>query len=285
MSSKPTLASGSLGNKGALWGLLGHWHHAQPLAKEVWDLQEAAGVVHLWAPPREDHLRLTLKAQECMRTHTNTNTHPCQRTILTISPLVKNNYNGKFQTFALLLRPKDWKSVSGKKHITRIQQSRKRIKPTKPIFPLPSLLLPQEWKGKREELSGNINIRCHRQSSDFLFSCLPVWLLLCTISTLGPMQTMPQTSHFSLPFGSRIPPSLDSSWIFLLSAISLLSVRGSSRLLPSSWALISSSWLRGFLSHSSSLCISSFTEFAEIKKKIKKILNVYFLSSQTPTPW
>lgn len=129
-------------------------------------------------------------------------------------------------------------------------------------------------------MSGNINIRCHRQSSGYSFSCLPVWLLLCTISTLGPMQTMPQTSHFSLPFGSRIPPSPWSSWTFLLSATSLLSIRGSSRLLPSSWPLISSSRLRGFLSHSSSLCISSFTEFAAIEKE-EDILNACYVVSPT----
>lgn len=126
-------------------------------------------------------------------------------------------------------------------------------------------------------MSGNINIRCHGQSSGYSFSCLPVWLLLCTISTLGPMQTMPQTSHFSLPFGSRIPPSPWRSWTFLLSATSLLSIRGSSRLLPSSWPLISSSRLRGFLSHSSSLCISSFTEFAVNEKELKTPVMCYNL--------
>lgn len=36
---------------------------------------------------------------------------------------------------------------------------------------------------------------------------LPVWLRLCTINTLGPMQTIPQISHLSFPLGSRIPPA------------------------------------------------------------------------------
>lgn len=40
---------------------------------------------------------------------------------------------------------------------------------------------------------------------------LPVWLLLWTMSTLGPMQIMPQTSHFSLPLGSRMPPAPDKA--------------------------------------------------------------------------
>lgn len=40
----------------------------------------------------------------------------------------------------------------------------------------------------------------------------PVWLRLCTISTLGPMHTIPQMSHFSLPLGSRMPPGECGSW-------------------------------------------------------------------------
>lgn len=36
---------------------------------------------------------------------------------------------------------------------------------------------------------------------------LPVWLRLCTINTLGPMQIIPQISHLSFPLGSRIPPA------------------------------------------------------------------------------
>jgi len=47
MSSQPTLASGLLGNECPLQALLGHRHHAQPLAKQVLDLQEVAGIVHL----------------------------------------------------------------------------------------------------------------------------------------------------------------------------------------------------------------------------------------------
>ena len=44
-----------------------------------------------------------------------------------------------------------------------------------------------------------------------LRQALPVWLLLCTMSTLGPMQMIPQTSHFSLPLGSRMPPAPDKA--------------------------------------------------------------------------
>lgn len=40
-----------------------------------------------------------------------------------------------------------------------------------------------------------------------LCQALPVWLLLCTMSTLGPMHIIPQISHFSFPLGSRIPPT------------------------------------------------------------------------------
>lgn len=35
---------------------------------------------------------------------------------------------------------------------------------------------------------------------------LPVWLRLCTISTLGPVQTMPHISHLSFPLGRRAGP-------------------------------------------------------------------------------
>ena len=44
-----------------------------------------------------------------------------------------------------------------------------------------------------------------------LRQALPVWLLLWTMSTLGPMQMIPQTSHFSLPLGSRMPPAPDKA--------------------------------------------------------------------------
>lgn len=40
--------------------------------------------------------------------------------------------------------------------------------------------------------------------SNDLFS--PVWLRLCTISTFGPMQIIPHTSHCSFPLGSLIGP-------------------------------------------------------------------------------
>lgn len=65
---------------------------AQPLPKEVWDPQEAAGLVHLWAPPMEEHLRLPLKTQKlCTCTHTNNTTPlppppPCQRMTPIILP-------------------------------------------------------------------------------------------------------------------------------------------------------------------------------------------------------
>lgn len=35
---------------------------------------------------------------------------------------------------------------------------------------------------------------------------LPVWLRLCTIRTLGPMQIIPHISHLSFPLGSRMGP-------------------------------------------------------------------------------
>lgn len=44
-----------------------------------------------------------------------------------------------------------------------------------------------------------------------LRQALPVWLLLWTMSTLGPMHIIPQTSHFSLPLGSRMPPAPDKA--------------------------------------------------------------------------
>lgn len=34
----------------------------------------------------------------------------------------------------------------------------------------------------------------------------PVWMRLCTISTLGPIQFIPHTSHWSFPLGSRMGP-------------------------------------------------------------------------------
>lgn len=50
-----------------------------------------------------------------------------------------------------------------------------------------------------------------RPPKEELRQALPVWLLLWTMSTLGPMQMIPQTSHFSLPLGSRMPPAPDKA--------------------------------------------------------------------------
>ncbi len=42
---------------------------------------------------------------------------------------------------------------------------------------------------------------------------LPVWLRLCTIKTLGPMQIIPHISHLSFPLGSRMGPGMRTqSW-------------------------------------------------------------------------
>lgn len=47
------------------------------------------------------------------------------------------------------------------------------------------------------------------QLKEKLWQALPVWLRLWTMSTLGPMQIIPQISHFSFPLGSRMPPTPD----------------------------------------------------------------------------
>lgn len=50
-----------------------------------------------------------------------------------------------------------------------------------------------------------------RPLKEKLCQALPVWLLLWTMSTLGPMQMIPQISHFSFPLGSRMPPTPDKA--------------------------------------------------------------------------
>ena len=52
-----------------------------------------------------------------------------------------------------------------------------------------------------------VNIMGAKEGQEGFADVLPVWLRLCTINTLGPMQTIPQISHLSFPLGSRIPPA------------------------------------------------------------------------------
>lgn len=110
----------------------------------------------LWAPLREDHLRLTLKAQKlCTCTHTWTHTYPHAKEWLSPTrPWSGTVKKSNFHTFVLFLRTKGCKSMP-RKHYARNTASPEfgeqvENQTNEAHLSLPSLLLPHEWKGKRE---------------------------------------------------------------------------------------------------------------------------------------
>lgn len=69
----------------------------------------------------------------------------------------------------------------------------------------------QNTQGRQDAFLLQTPCTFSRPLKEKLSQALPVWLLLWTMSTLGPMQMIPQISHFSFPLGSRMPPTPDKA--------------------------------------------------------------------------
>lgn len=134
-------------------------------------------------------------------------------------------------------------------------------------------------------------LHCYEHCLAVVFS--PVWLRLCTISTLGPMQIIPHTSHWSFPLGSLIGPGeAEFGQAISLYMLDLSLPAPANSAVPSSmgspWSLFRSSTLTASLfsgcgapDDSSSLHNSTLMEFALYREEQgKKFIFTYLCNNK-----